>query len=200
MGIAENGFRHPTSNTRLIKSPEDMKGLKTRIAGSSVLLEAYKAWGDDVTKANWSEVYTGIQQGTYDGQENPVPTMDAASVQEVTKYCTYWTGAYDCLFFCMNGALYDSLSPELQAIVDECGQKAVEYQREINRSGDKEILDRWEAENGVEVYYLSEEEQAPFKALSDSVYQFYADLLQNDDGMAHDDVVAFLAAFGVTVE
>ena len=152
-----------------------------------------------MTKANWSEVYTGIQQGTYDGQENPVPTMDAASIQEVTKYCTYWTGAYDCLFFCINGALYDSLSPELQAIVDECGQKACEYQREINRSGDKEILDRWEAENGVEVYYLSEEEQAPFKALSDSVYQLYADMLVNDDGMAHDDVVSFLASFGVEV-
>ena len=97
-------------------------------------------------------------------------------------------------------ALYDSLSPELQAIVDDCGQKAVEYQRKINRSGDMEILERWEKENGVEVYFLSEEEQAPFKALSDSVYQFYADLLQNDDGMSHDDVVAFLASFGVTVE
>lgn len=145
-------------------------------------------------------MYTGLQTGTYDGQENPVPTMDAASVQEVQSYCTYWTGAYDCLFFCMNGDLYDSLSPELQAIVDECGQKAVEYQREINRSGDKEILDRWEADNGVQVYYLSEEEQAPFKELSDSVYQFYADMLVNEDGMAHDDVVNFLSAFGVTVD
>ena len=200
MGIAENGFRHPTSNTRQIKAPEDFKGLKIRVAGSSVLLKAYEAWGADYTKANWSEVYTGIQTGTYDCQENPVPSMDAASIQEVTKYCTYWTGAYDCLFFCINGDLYNSLSPELQAVVDECGQKAVEYQRAINRTGDKEILDRWEAENGVSVYYLTEEEQGPFKALSDSVYQYYADILENDDGMSHEDVVAFLDSFGAHIE
>ena len=200
MGIAENGFRHVTNSKRPITKPEDMKDLVIRVAGSSVLLEAYGAWGANYTKANWSEVWTGLQQGTFDGQENPVPTMDAAAVQEVQSYITYWTGAYDCLFFCMNGALYDSLSPELQAIVDECGQKACEYQREINRSGDKEILDRWSSENGVEVYWLSEEEQAPFKALSDSVYQTYADMLINDDGMDHDEVVEFLAAFGAEVQ
>jgi C4-dicarboxylate transporter DctM subunit len=64
--------------------------------------------GANYTKANWSEVYTGLQTGTYDGQENPVPTMDSASIQEVQKYVTYWTGAYDCLFFVMNAELYNS--------------------------------------------------------------------------------------------
>lgn len=198
MGIAENGFRHVTNSKHEIKTPNDMKGLVIRVAGSSVLMEAYKDWGANYTKANWSEVYTGLQTGTYDGQENPVPTMDSASIQEVQKYCTYWTGAYDCLFFCMNKALYDSLSPELQQIVDDCGQQACVKQRELNRAGDKDILARWEKDNGVTVHYTTADEMAQFKTLSDPVYDFYANLL-TQDGYDKDTVTNYLAAFGVTV-
>ena len=140
LGIAENGFRHVTNSVRPIETVDDMKGLKLRVAGSELLNEEYTAWGANWTNANWSEVYTGLQTGTYDGQENPLPTADGASIAEVQKYVTYWTGVYDCIFFTMNGELYDSLSPELQAIVDECGQKAAQNQREKERAMDEEIL------------------------------------------------------------
>ncbi len=199
MGIAENGFRHVTNNKHEIITPDDMKGLVIRVAGSSVLMQAYGAWGANYTKANWSEVYTGLQTGTYDGQENPVPTMDSASIQEVQKYCTYWTGSYDCLFFVINAELYNSMSPELQAIIDDCGKQACEYQREINRAGDTEILARWEKDNGVKVHYLTAEEMAPFKELSDSVYDWYGNALVTDNGFDPAEVTDYLAAFGVTV-
>ena len=55
---------------------------------------------------------------------------------------------YDCLFFCINQGIYDSLTQEQQKVVDEAGRKAVAYEREINRAGDEEILDRWQAKNG----------------------------------------------------
>lgn len=135
LGIGENGFRHPTNSVRPIESLADMKGLKIRVAGSKLLNAAYDKWGANWTNANWSEVYTGLQTGTYDGQENPLPTADGASIQDVNKYCTNWTGIYDCIFFTMNKELYDSLSPELQAIVDECGAKAAENQRNLQRQG-----------------------------------------------------------------
>ena len=60
-----------------------------------------------------------------------------------------WDAIYDCLFFCINQDIYDGLTPEQQAVVDECGQKAVEYERYINRSSDNEIKERWESKNGV---------------------------------------------------
>ena len=88
-----------------------MNGLKMRVAGSQLLNRSYELWGADYTNANWSEVFTALQTGTYDGQENPLPTADAASIQEVQSYLTYWTGAYDCLFFCMNAELYNSCLP-----------------------------------------------------------------------------------------
>ena len=83
MGIAENGFRQLTNSVREIKSVDDMKNLKVRVAGSNLLMECYKRWGADATNMNWSETYTALQQKTVDGQENPLPAIDAASVQEV---------------------------------------------------------------------------------------------------------------------
>lgn len=199
MGMGENGFRHVSNNKNAIVTPADMKGLKIRVAGSKVLMEAYKAWGADYTTANWSEVYTGLQTGTYDGQENPVPTMDSSAIQEVQKYVTYWTGSYDCLLFTMNGAKWNSLSPELQAIVTECAADTMAYQRQINREADEGMLAKWESENGVEIHYLTDEEMAAFKELSDPVYDFYAQLLMDECNMTADEVTTFLAAFGVEV-
>lgn len=170
LGIAENGFRHVTNSVRPIETVEDMKGLKLRVAGSELLNEEYTAWGANWTNANWSEVYTGLQTGTYDGQENPLPTADGASIAEVQKYITYWTGVYDCIFFTMNGELYDSLSPELQAIVDECGQKAAQNQREKERAEDQEILAKWE-EAGVTVTELTPEAAEGFKEASAYIYE-----------------------------
>lgn len=174
MGIAENGFRHITNSKHEIAKLADMKGLKIRVAGSALLKDAFTAWGCDPAGANWSEVFTALQTGTYDGQENPLPTADAASIQEVQKYVTYWTGTYDCLFFCMNKEKYDSLSPELQAIVDDCGQQAVEYQRQLNREQDKIILDKWTKDAGIQVTELTPEAAAEFKAASDPLYEKYA--------------------------
>ena len=51
-----------------------------------------------------------------------------------------WNANYDCLFFCINQDIYDSLTPEQQEVVDECGKLVVQYEREINRAGDDEIL------------------------------------------------------------
>ena len=176
LGIAENGFRHITNSKHAVESLADMNGRKMRVAGSQLLNRSYELWGADYTNANWSEVFTALQTGTYDGQENPLPTADAASIQEVQKYLTYWTGAYDCLFFCMNADLYNSLSPELQAIVDEAGQEACTYERELNRGQDQEIMDKW-ADAGVEVSELSADAAAEFAEASAPVYDEFADEL-----------------------
>lgn len=179
LGIGENGFRHPTNSVRPIASLADMKGLKLRVAGSELLNREYALWGANWANANWSEVYTGLQTGTYDGQENPLPTADGASIAEVQKYVTYWTGVYDCIFFTMNGELYDSLSPELQAIVDECGQKAAQNQRKLEREQDQEVLDKW-SNAGVTVTELTPEAVEEFKTASEPCYTEFQDVLTAD--------------------
>lgn len=182
MGIAENDFRELTNSVRQVKSVDDMKNLKIlkiRVAGSNLLMECYKRWGADATNMNWSETYTALQQNTVEGQENPLPAIDAASVQEVQKYCSMWDAIYDCLFFCINQEIYDSLTPEQQAVVDEAGQKAVEYERYINRSGDEEIKSRWIDKNGVEIIVKDEMDIDSFKEAVAGVKDWYIEELEN---------------------
>ena len=185
MGIAENGFRELTNSKHEVKTLDDMKNLKIRVAGSNLLMECYKRWGADATNMNWSETYTALQQNTVEGQENPLPAIDAASVQEVQPYCSMWDAIYDCLFFCINQDLYDTLTPEQQAVVDECGQKAVEYERYINRSGDEEIKTRWQSKNGVTITDKDDMDIDSFKEAVDGVDEWFVEQLKDagyDDG------------------
>ena len=179
MGIAENGFRELTNSKHEVKTVDDMKNLKIRVAGSNLLMECYKRWGADATNMNWSETYTALQQNTVEGQENPLPAIDAASVQEVQPYCSMWDAIYDCLFFCINQDLYDTLTPEQQAVVDECGQKAVEYERYINRSGDEEIMGRWESKNGVTFTKKDDMDIDSFKEAVDGVDEWFVEQLKD---------------------
>ena len=185
MGIAENGFRELTNSKHEVKTLDDIKNLKIRVAGSNLLMECYKRWGADATNMNWSETYTALQQNTVEGQENPLPAIDAASVQEVQPYCSMWDAIYDCLFFCINQDLYDTLTPEQQAVVDECGQKAVEYERYINRSGDEEIMARWQSKNGVTITKKEDMDIDSFKEAVDGVDEWFVEQLKDagyDDG------------------
>ena len=185
MGIAENGFRELTNSVREVKSVDDMKNLKIRVAGSNLLMECYKRWGADATNLNWSETYTALQQNTVEGEENPLPAIDAASVQEVQPYCSMWDAIYDCLFFCINQDIYDGLTPEQQAVVDKAGRMAVEYERYINRSGANEIMNRWEEKNGVTFTAKEDMDIDSFKEAVEGVDQWFVEELKNqgyDDG------------------
>ena len=192
MGIAENGFRQLTNSVREVKSVDDMKNLKLRVAGSNLLMECYKRWGADATNMNWSETYTALQQKTVDGQENPLPAIDAASVQEVQPYTSLWNANYDCLFFCINQNIYNALTPEQQAVIDECGRKATEYERYINRAGDEEILGRWQNKNGVTVTTYEDLDVDSFKQAVDDVDQWFVEELKKQ---GYDDGEALVAAF-----
>ncbi|NSC71623.1 DctP family TRAP transporter solute-binding subunit, partial [Blautia obeum] len=192
MGIAENGFREITNSKREIKTLDDMKNLKIRVAGSNLLMECYKRWGADATNLNWTETYTALQQNTVEGQENPLPAIDAASVQEVQPYCSMWDAIYDCLFFCINQEIYDSLTPEQQAVVDECGQKAVQYERYINRSGDEEIMERWQSKNGVTITNKEDMDIDSFKKAVDGVDEWFVKELEKE---GYDDAQELVGLF-----
>ena len=192
MGIAENGFRELTNSVREVKSVDDMKNLKVRVAGSNLLMECYKRWGADATNLNWSETYTALQQNTVEGEENPLPAIDAASVQEVQPYCSMWDAIYDCLFFCINQEIYDGLTPEQQAVVDEAGQKAVEYERYINRSGDEEIMNRWKDKNGVTFTAKEDMDIESFKEAVDGVDEWFIEELKSQ---GYEDAEELVEAF-----
>lgn len=173
LGFGEAGFRYPTTSSRPIASPEDLAGLKMRVEDSAMLQEAYRLWGADCVAAPWPMVFTALRTGTYDGQEAFLAAADASSIQSVQSYLTRWNGLYSCLYFCMNEALYDGLSPALRDIVDRCGREAMERQRELSRQEEAAILRRW-SKAKVAVRDLTEEEAAAFRLAAQPCYDRFA--------------------------
>ena len=115
----ENGFRHMTNSKRDVKGPEDLKGLKMRTMENPVHIAAYKGLGIVTTPMAFPEVFTALQQGTVDGQENPLSVIMASKFDQVQKHLTLTGHVYSPAIFVMNKAAFDKLSAaDKQAFVD----------------------------------------------------------------------------------
>ena len=116
---AENGFRHMTNSKRAVNAPEDLKGLKMRTMENPVHIAAYKALGIITTPMAFPEVFTALQQGTVDGQENPLSVILSQKLDQVQKHLTLTGHVYSPMVFLMNKGLYDKLSAaDKQAFLD----------------------------------------------------------------------------------
>jgi TRAP-type transport system periplasmic protein len=115
----ENGFRHMTNNKRPINNPEDMKGLKLRTMENPVHIQAYKGFGIIPTPMAFTEVFAAMQQGTVDGQENPLSVITANKFDQVQKHLTLTGHVYSPGVFLMNKEVFDKLSAaDKQAFLD----------------------------------------------------------------------------------
>jgi TRAP-type transport system periplasmic protein len=119
LGWAENGVRHMTNSKRSVVMPDDLKGLKMRTMENPIHIAAYKGFGIVPTPMAFPEVFTALQQGTVDGQENPLSVIMAAKFDQVQKYITLTGHVYSPAIWLMNKAAYDKLSPaDKQAFLD----------------------------------------------------------------------------------
>lgn len=187
LGFAENGHREITNNKREVRTPEDMNGLKMRVLGNDMVMDVYRELGANVVDINFSELFTAMQQGTVDGQENPVATiMVPGRYFEVQDYLTIWGGPYEPIIVEMSKKTWDSLSEEDQKIVQEAGHEATLYERERSRAMTESGIEEFE-KNGTTVTILTEEEIAAFKERVQSVLEghkakFDPELIQLLDG------------------
>ncbi len=106
----ENGFRHVTNSKRAIKTPDDLKALKIRTMENKVHMEAFKALGSLPTPMNMNEVFTALQTGTVDGQENPIPVILANKLYTVQKYVSLTSHVYSPAMLIINKGLWDKIS------------------------------------------------------------------------------------------
>jgi TRAP-type transport system periplasmic protein len=112
LGWAENGFRHMTNNKRPVNTPDDLKGLKMRTMENPVHIAAYKGFGIVPTPMAFTEVFTALQQGTVDGQENPLSVITAAKLEQVQKHLSLTGHVYSPAVLLMSKAAYDKLSAD----------------------------------------------------------------------------------------
>jgi tripartite ATP-independent transporter DctP family solute receptor len=116
---AENGVRHMTNNKRAVNTPEDLKGLKMRTMENPIHIAAYKGFGIVPTPMAFPEVFTALQQGTVDGQENPLSVIMAAKFDQVQKHLTLTGHVYSPAVWLMNKAAFDKLSAaDKQAFIE----------------------------------------------------------------------------------
>lgn len=125
----ENGFRHMTNSKRAVNAPDDLKGLKMRTMENPVHIAAYKQFGIIPTPMAFTEVFTALQQGTVDGQENPLSVISAAKFDQVQKYLTLTGHVYSPALLLMNKAKWDKLSAADKQAFTEAAKEAVKANR-----------------------------------------------------------------------
>ena len=162
LGSFHNGFRQLTNSKRPVTKPEDLNGLKLRVPGSAVYMDFFKALGANPTAMSWSEVFTAIQQGTIDGQENGCSITKSAKMDEIQPYMTIWNYSYENDLFVANTKIWESLDDETRQILQECAKEACEWGRDKLES-DEEALIQGFRDVGMQVDVLSEEQLAVFQ-------------------------------------
>ena len=125
----ENGFRHMTNSKRPVNGPDDLKGLKMRTMENPVHVQAYKGFGIIPTPMAFSEVFTALQQGTVDGQENPLSVITSAKFDQVQKYLTLTGHVYSPCVFLMNKEAFDKLSAADRTAFLEAAKEGVKANR-----------------------------------------------------------------------
>lgn len=146
---------------REIQTPADMVGLKIRTQENDIHMAIVNSLGASATPVAFSELYTALQQGTVDGQENGVALTYSMGFNEVVKYLTYLPHIYDPYIVCMSNAKWNSLPADLQELMQEYATKYCQYEREFNLQNDDEYLQKM-VDAGLKVYYPTEEQAQQF--------------------------------------
>ncbi|WP_167762332.1 TRAP transporter substrate-binding protein [Blastococcus sp. CT_GayMR20] len=146
LGWGDNGQRVYTNNDRPILEPSDVEGLKIRSPQSPVNLAITEALGGSGVAMAYGEVYTGLQQGTIDGQENAIINIYPAKLQEVQRYLSLTNHLMSFVVAAVNPQWFDGLTPETQEAIREAATEAMEFEREQTAELTADLTEKLEAE------------------------------------------------------
>lgn len=141
LGFMELGSRNLTNNTRPIKTLADFKGLKIRLQPDDIHLATFRALGANPVAMDIKEVYSALQQGVLDGQENPYAVIRDRNFNQVQKYLTGTGHFFDFIVVVANKKRFDGLKPEQQKAIQAAMRKAVAKQRADAEKADTESLE-----------------------------------------------------------
>jgi tripartite ATP-independent transporter DctP family solute receptor len=168
LGFGDQGFRE-TSTNKKIGSLADFKGIKIRTMENKYHMAFWRAIGANPTPLPWGEVYLSLQQGTIDGQENPLEVIVAGKLYEQQKYVVMTNHIIHSITIIMSKKIYDSLTPEEQKIVDEAARETVLYARQ---QADARVQNRVDilTKNKVEILEVPAAMRSEMVDLSKGVY------------------------------
>jgi tripartite ATP-independent transporter DctP family solute receptor len=142
LGVWENGFRHITNNRRPIKVPGDLNDIKLRVPGGVWRVKMFKAYGANPSPMPFSEVYSALQQGVMDGQENPFPQIFSAKFHEVQKYLSLTGHVYTPAYLIVSEDFWKKLPKDVQDTISKLAWAAGDFARSEGERLDKELISK----------------------------------------------------------
>ena len=190
---AENGFREVTNGKRPVRKPEDLKDLKIRVVGSPIFIDTFRALGANPVNMNWGEAQQAFQQGTVDGQENPVVSVITPfKLWTSQKHVTLWHYAIDPVIVAISKLTWDSLTPADREIVRTTAIEMAAWEKAGARKGLEGSTEAVEnlAKNGMEVVTLTPAELAAFREKTRPVYDKWVNEVGADLVKAAEAIIA----------
>ncbi|CDZ33024.1 TRAP transporter substrate-binding protein [Neorhizobium galegae] len=178
VGLAywELGFRNLTNNRRAVTKLEDIKGLKIRTLQSPIPIELFNSLGANAVPLPYTELYTALETGTVDGQENPFANILNAKFYEVQKYLTVTRHQYNPQIVLVSKKFWDGLNDEEKGILQSAATEARDFQRKVSREADAKALDEIK-KTGMQVTELNPAETQKIRdAVKPLIDKFSADV------------------------
>lgn len=172
----ENGFRNITNSERPIVTPADVRGMKIRTMENQIHMDSFRQVGADPTPMAFGELFTALQQGTVDGQENPLAVISTARFYEVQDHLALTGHFYAAAPLLASGALWDSLSDEEKVIFQEVAKDVAVIQRGMLQEMEGRLIEELEAA-GMQI---TRPDVAVWQEAMAPVYEKWADTIDAD--------------------
>jgi tripartite ATP-independent transporter DctP family solute receptor len=170
LGLWENGFRQITNNKRPIVTPADLEGIKLRTPEGKWRVKMFQAYGANPSPMKFSEVFTALQTGVMDGQENPLSQIYSAKFYEVQKYLSMTGHVYTPAYLIMSTNGWKKLPPDVQKVIEQAAKETQDYVYQQGAKMDEDLLQKMKAA-GIKV---NEADKDAFIKASRSVYEEFA--------------------------
>ena len=179
VGLAENGFRHITNNVRPINKPEDLKGIKLRTPNGTWRVKMFQEYGANPTPMAFSDVFTALQTGVIDGQENPYAQIASAKFQEVQKYLSITGHVYTPAYILTSKKAWDKWPDDVKATLTDCANATQDFTYQKAAELETELLQVIK-DAGVEV---NEADKDAFIEASKPIYDAFSAEVDGGDAM-----------------
>lgn len=175
-----NGGKHLTNNAKKITKPEDLDGLKFRTQGGQLLETIYKTLGAGSESIPFGELYTALDQGVVDGQENTFSNIESKKFDEVQKYMTVLNHTRVDYGIFTNTKFWEELNEETRAIVQGGVDAGTEVARHEAFTLNQEAFEKIKENGSVEITELTPEQIEAFREILQPVYEEYRDEIGGD--------------------
>ncbi|KAF1046548.1 TRAP transporter substrate-binding protein [Xylophilus sp.] len=167
----EQGFRHLTNNKHPVAKPEDLKGLKIRVTENPVHITAFRTLGASPTPMSWPEVIGALQQGTIDGQENPISVIVSAKLWQVQKYLSLTAHVYAPMALIVSPAFWGTLNDPQKALFIQGAKAGAAASRRFVDAVEKKGVDEIRS-HGTQV--VTQVDTTAFRSALAPAYKQYA--------------------------